>query len=280
MSSRLSGLFDRIRANGAMIDYRFGIGRLERLFFSKWFNPFATFWLNFRSFPFCQAILFPVFVYGRPRMFALSGRMRVDGKVRPGMIRFNSDAYGAPSNMGASSEIINLGEILFKGGGFIGTGNKIKLAQRAVLVLGNKFRITDQCNISCEKRIEIGDESWIIHRSQVMDTNFHFVADLETMKVAPRSKPIKIGRHCWVSNTAIVMGGTVMPDYSILGSMSMINKDYSDCAEGTFFAGVPARPRHNRLCRIDNLEIEKAIWIHFASNRDDFPLDGFSIEDF
>lgn len=42
------------------------------------------------------------------------------------MIRFNSDAYGTPSNMDVSSEIINLGEILFKGGRFIGTDNKIK----------------------------------------------------------------------------------------------------------------------------------------------------------
>lgn len=262
-----------------MIDYRFGIGRLERLFFSKWLNPFATAWFNFRSFSFYQAICFPVYVYGRPRMFALSGRMRVEGKVCPGMIKFNADAYGAPSNMNSQSEIINLGEIIFKGGGFIGTGNKIKLAQRAVLVLGNKFRITDRCNISCEKRIEIGDESWVIHNSQVMDTNFHFVADLERMSVAPRSKPVKIGRHCWVSNTAIVMGGTVMPDYSILGSLSMINKDYSECEEGTFFAGVPAQPKRNRLCRIDNPAIENAVWTHFANHTGDFPLDGFSIRD-
>ena len=50
------------------IDYLFGFGFLERSFYSNWFNPFLTLWLNLRSFPLYQAYRFPIFVYGRPRI--------------------------------------------------------------------------------------------------------------------------------------------------------------------------------------------------------------------
>lgn len=43
----------------------------------KWFNPLATIYLNFRSFPLKQAFHLPVYVYGRPHMYFLTGNMYV-----------------------------------------------------------------------------------------------------------------------------------------------------------------------------------------------------------
>ena len=38
------------------VDLKIGFSALERLFSTNWFNPFATAYLNLRSFPFAQAI--------------------------------------------------------------------------------------------------------------------------------------------------------------------------------------------------------------------------------
>lgn len=44
------------------INNRYGLGALELCLASNWFNPFATIYLNLRSFPFTQAFKFPVWV--------------------------------------------------------------------------------------------------------------------------------------------------------------------------------------------------------------------------
>lgn len=77
-----------------------------------------------------------------------------------------------------------------------------------------------------------------------------------TNKIAPRPNYIKIGKHCWVSNYAIIMGGSKIPDYSIVSSLSQINKDWSECDNGTLFSGVPAAPKKTGLCRVDNLNLK------------------------
>ena len=145
-------------------DMKYGLGALELLLASNWLNPFGTLYLNLRSLPFMQAIKMPIFVYGRPRFYCLSGKMLIKGKVIPGMIHFNQTKPGSPSNMGVQSEINNRGTILFHGKGLIGTGNRIYVSFGTTLSLGNLFKITDMCNIGCTSGIVIGEQSWVVHR--------------------------------------------------------------------------------------------------------------------
>ena len=41
---------------------------------------------------------------------------------------------------------------------------------------GEGSRILHQCNIAAYYGISVGTQSWIAHRCQLMDTNFHFIA--------------------------------------------------------------------------------------------------------
>lgn len=258
----------------AKFDSRYGIGRIEEAIASKWFNPFATLWLNLRSLPFSKALRLPVFVYGHPNIYSLSGRIVFECPLKTGMIKFNYSAAGAPQNMSAQSEILNQGTIIFHGGGLIGTGNKLRIGFGAVLELGRDFKITDSCNISCFKKIVIGDNSWIVHRSQVMDTNFHFVADLNRGEIPPLKKDISIGKHSWICNSSSILGGAKLPDYSIVASGSLVNKDYSGQPQSTFFAGVPAIPVKTGYIRVDNHILEQKIWNFYRTHGEiPFPID-------
>ncbi len=249
-----------------ILDARYGLGAIERTLASNWFNPLYTLYLNFRSFPFKQAIRIPVFVYGFPHFYCLSGIMIVDGKVSTGMIKFNQTKPGAPSNMAVKSELNNEGTIIFRGKGLIGTGNKICVFQGATLDLGKNFKITDMCNIGCFTSIKIGDQSWIVHRSQVLDSNYHYVANFLTRTVPKNAKPIHIGRDCWISHSSTISGGAVLPDFTIVASNSLVGKDFSSIPTNSMIGGTPARLITTGVRRINNSSIEKEIINHYNQN--------------
>ena len=249
-----------------IIDRKFGLGAIEKFFASNWFNPFYTLYLNFRSFSFNQAIRLPFFVYGFPHFSCLSGRMIVEGDVTTGMIKFNKIMPGAPSNMAIPSEINNQGIIIFRGKGFIGTGNKIFVAFKGKLEIGENFKITDWCNIGCFTSVKIGAQSRITHRCQLLDSNYHYVADFEKGVVPYHSHPIFIGKGCWICNSSTVSGGSILPDFTIVASNSLVYKVYSTLPVNSMIGGAPAKLIKTGLRKIENSIVEKRIFDYYRSH--------------
>lgn len=247
----------------SVLDSRYGLGRLERFLFTNWFNPFATLWLNFRSLPFLQAIRLPIFVYGRPRFYSLSGRIRIEGRVQTGMIKFNIVLPGAPSNMSVRSELYNEGLIIFRGKGEIGTGNKILVSTYGVLDINERFRISDMCNITCLTRVSLGKLCRIAHRSQILDGSFHYVANFNKMTVQNHTRPIMIGDQCWIGNSSTVSAGAVLPSFTIVASNSLVSKDYSDLKKGSLIGGTPAKLIAEEMYRIEDSDANTIIGDHF-----------------
>ena len=91
--------------------------RTERFLSKNWFNPFLTFYLNLRSFPFGTAIKFPIFVYGRPKIWNTTGEIIIESTITSGMITLNKMDPWAPSLMTVLSDghpnIGNLRETFF-----------------------------------------------------------------------------------------------------------------------------------------------------------------------
>lgn len=271
MKNKIIKLFKTLK-NGSFKDSypllgeRYGIGLIERTICINWFNPFATLWLNIRSFPFKQAIRFPIWCYGRPKFYGLTGKMIVEGKVTSGMIRFNQVMDEAPSNMGIQTELLNKGLIIFRGKGLIGTGNKIVVGHKATLDIGGHFKITDMCNIGCYKKIIIGEQTWIVHRCQVLDTNYHFVANIVKGIVPHYSRPINIGIGCWICNSSTVSGGAVLPNHTIVASNSLVGKDFSDIPENSMIGGIPAKLIATGFRRVYNSNLESEIIKFYKTN--------------
>ena len=53
------------------------------------------------------------------------------------------------------------------------------------------------------------------------------------------SAPITVGAHCFVGTGCVLLGGAALPDRSVLGALSLLNKAYTE--PGQLYAGVPAR---------------------------------------
>ena len=243
----------------AIFDEKYGIGMLERIFASNWFNPLATLWLNFRSFPLGQALRLPVWCYGRPRIYGLSGHMVIEGKLRSGMVRLNKVIVAAPSNMGVQTEILNNGTIIFKGKLHIGTGSKIVVGRNATLSVGQDSKIGDMCNIGCFERITLGDLTRIVHRCQIFDSNYHFVANLERGIIPNYKRPVTLGKGCWICNSSTITCGVTLPDYTIVSSNSLVNKEFTDIENGALIGGIPAKVIATGVRRVYNNDIEKQV---------------------
>lgn len=250
-----------------------GFTILEMFFSKNWFNPFATIWVNFRSLPFSEALLLPVWVYGRPRLMTLCGKFRIDGKIESGMIRFNYVNLGSPSNMGVQSELNNSGTIVFKGSAKIRTGNRIVVGYGGVLEFGDKVIMGDMINIGCFKSIKIGDNVRIAHRSQIFDCNYHYVANFNKKIVPPITRPVEIGSHCWICNTSSISAGTKLPPYTIVSTNSLVNKNFSEIPEKSIIGGVPAKLIASGFQLVNNLNKEMEISRYYSTNCESiFPL--------
>lgn len=194
--------------------------------------------------------------------------MKIYNSIHIGMIKLNQTKTLAPSNTNLQSEINNQGVIIFKGKGFIGTGNKIVVAPNKTLEFGEDFIISNFCNIACYSGIKIGNHTRIAHRSQILDTNYHYIANYEKKIIPPKERPIRIGNGCWICNTTTITGGTIIPDYTIISSNSLANKDYSNIPNDSIIGGIPAKLIASGFRRVENINIEKEVSNFHKKNPD------------
>lgn len=103
------------------------------------------------------------------------------------------------------------------------------------LILGEHSAITNRHLIDCTAAVSIGKFSTFAgFQSQILTHSI----DLEHCRQS--SAPIKIGSYCFVGTNCIVLGDSSLPDYSVLGAKSLLNKKYTDTRY--VYGGVPASP--------------------------------------
>ncbi len=238
----------------------------ETIMASNWLNPLATLYFNLRSLPLSRAWKMPIFVYGRPRFYNLGGRIVIEGGIKTGMIAFNQTRPGSPSVMGVQSEIVNQGTIIFHGPGTIGTGNKIRVTESAILEIGGDFIIADMINVGCYSHIVMGNHVRIAHRCQILDANYHYVANLNNRTIPKWTRPIVIGERCWICNSTTVTAGTVLPDYTIVASNSLVNRDFSAVPQESIIGGIPAKHLSTGYLRVFNPQSINVITEYYDNN--------------
>lgn len=239
--------------------------RIERRSTNK-INWIRTLYFNFRLLPYNQAKRLPFFIYGKPAFNSLSGRVEFRCPITKGLVRINEQKTFAPSLQTVNSQINLCGTLIIRGRTMIGCGNKILIAHGAVLDMGNCTKITDFCNIDCWTNIVIGDGSTIAHRSQIMDSNHHFVVSINKKQINNNMKPIFIGNQTWVCNSTTITGGAKIPNNSIVASNSFVNKDFSKEGDTCLIAGVPAKVITKGVFRIYDQDKEDMLIEYFKNN--------------
>lgn len=228
-----------------------------------WFNPLYTFYFNIIFFPFRQAIRFPVFIYGWPKLFSQYGQMECIKSCKTGMVRLNLSIGGSPQYTVGNSELDIWGKVIFRGKCIIGSGNKINVGTRGLLDMGEGTKIMNFCNITAYSTIQVGAQSRIVHRCQILDTNFHYIADFKKGVVKKEAYPIIIGNYCWICNSTTVTGGTIIPNKTIVASNSLVNKDLSAIPEESIIGGTPAKLISTGYRKIESRKFESEVTTFF-----------------
>ena len=108
------------------------------------------------------------------------------------------------------------------------------------LVIGEHSAITKDHHIDATNRISVGSFTIIAgYRSQLLSHSI----DLNLNR--QHSEPITIGSYCFVGTNCIILGGSKLPDCSVLGALSLLNKSFDE--SWFLYAGTPAK----RLTPID-----------------------------
>ncbi|MBV9007921.1 MAG: acyltransferase [Verrucomicrobia bacterium] len=106
--------------------------------------------------------------------------------------------------------------------------------RRPELILGEHSAITNRHLIDCTSSISIGAFTTIAgFQSQFLSHSIDIRANRQA------SRPIHVGSYCFVGTDCVLLGGAALPDYSVLGAKSLLNKSYTQTHR--LYGGVPAR---------------------------------------
>lgn len=143
---------------------------------------------------------------------------------------------------------VNLDRIHMKPNSTIGRGNWItgfstrsnslhfrhQTDRRAELLLGESSAITKNHHIDCTNTITIGRYATIAGYDSQLLTH-----SIDVFEGQQNSEPISIGDYTFIGTNVVILGGSKLPAYSVLGAKSLLNKKYDD--EWTLYSGVPAK---------------------------------------
>lgn len=235
----------------------------ENLINNNWFNPFDTLYINFCCLPFQKAIHLPIFIFGRPKLFVAGGIIDIPTICKTGMVKINISRPGVDGN-DRQSELRIVGKIIFRGKAIIVQGNKLDIF--GVFDIGANTLIQQHCLIGCYKYIKVGKSFCMAHRSQLLDSNLHWLVDSDTKIVKRFSKSIICGDYCWICTNSLVLGGVNLPNHSILSAYSMLNKNFSEQEDGCIFAGIPAIAVKRHIYRFGLNKLDKMVCEYFKNH--------------
>ncbi len=220
--------------------------------------PFRTIWFNFKVLPFKQAILLPITLYSKTIFRELSGKIIIDTEhIAHNMIKLGAD-WWYPATARPQVMWSIFGTLIFKGPISFPQGTYLHVARNGVLQFGTKGTfIGTNSKIMCFDHIEIGDGTQITWDCQIYDTGFHYVES--DGNIGKLTSPIIIGNNVWVGNNTTITRGVNIPDYTIITSHSLVNKDLKQYGEHCLFAGCPAVLKRRGVTRIFDEEKERLL---------------------
>lgn len=191
-------------------------------------------------FPFSVAKKLPVYVYEWVKFSNLSGQLVIDAPVKRGMIGIGQRFEKLTRSKGAA-EIAIHGILEVKGHVHIGRDVSIFVGTNAYCEMGHMTCIGSNVKIICIHHIALGTWARIGFESQIIDTNSHQMLNVETGEKFELTAPIHIGNFNSVSNRVTFMPNTYTPDYCVIASNTLCNKDYRKLGNNVLLGGIPAK---------------------------------------
>ncbi|WP_409687184.1 acyltransferase [Flavobacterium sp.] len=211
-------------------------------------NWTKTLYFNFKKFPFQTARKLPCVFFGKVNFQDISGEIILNAPIESGMFGFGHHFEIAQKSKGMA-EFILKGKLIINGPVHMGKDVLLYIAKNAVCEMGYMSCLGSNVKLICTNKITIGDWTGIGYESQIIDTNSHPMKNSITGQYYPISSPIILGTHNAVSNRVSIMPNTSTPDFCVIASNTVCNKDYSGLGNNILIGGVPAKLIKNDYTR-------------------------------
>ena len=242
----------------------------------KGVSPLKTLYFNLVAFRVGDALKFPVWIYQGVKIEEV-GKIKISTSISSGIVRIGQPMF----YRGTKTTFINRGTIVFDGNCKIMMGSTIHvLTPSATLILGREVMICELVKILCDTTINIGDFTRIAYGSTVIDSEFHYVLNIENGEVNAKRKPITIGKFNWIGNSSIIKKGVRTPDYCIVSNGSMLIKDYSELPLYSLLMGAPAKLRGSGFRRVYNDGNDHKLDEYFKENLNKYSIGDINHEQF
>jgi acetyltransferase-like isoleucine patch superfamily enzyme len=121
---------------------------------------------------------------------------------------------------------------------WIGHGGKIRVHEGEVSI-GAKTVIGQECTISAFQRVSIGRECILADRVMLIDFD-HGVTEVERpiRLQGIYKRDVRVGHNVWMGYGACILRGVTIGDNSVIGTSSVVTKDFPANA---VVGGIPAR---------------------------------------
>ena len=199
---------------------------------------FKTLYFNLKYLPLRQALLLPILVSRRTYLRNTSGKIKINGPLRTGLIRIGYGNIGIFDEKRSRTIWEVAGTVIFNGTCNIGHGSKISVASTGSLSFGENFAITAETSIITKLNIEFGDNCLLSWDTLIMDSDFHKIKN-EVGSEINAPQPISIGDDVWIGCRCLVLKGAKIPNNSIIGASSLVNKPLGK--ENSLYAGSPCK---------------------------------------
>lgn len=252
------------------------LASLESRLNQPWVSIWRTVYFNFRTMPFKIAIKMPVFIYRKVRMLGLNGKVCFENTtIKTGMVKIgvNGDSFALFDHSGFILLGSKSSKIVFEGPTRIALNTVIRVPD-GELRFGKYTRIGTGSKVICNgSNIYIGAYTGITFGCTIMNSSFHYTYDSNRQGYRVRTMPIYIGAYNWIGNQTTVLSGSHTKDYTIVGTGSLLNRDYSQLdGEYQTLAGRPAKIVNLGIKRVFSPRVEVRVNELFHNNSANFIL--------
>lgn len=196
-------------------------------------NLWKTIYFNFHYFPFRTAVKLPFYVCWRTVLCNMRGVIIIEAPIRRGMVMLGIHDLGIQDSFYSRTIWKNSGTLIVKGSANIGRGSKLCIG--GTLILGDKFRISGDSEIICQRKITFGRNCLLSWNILIMDGDLHHIYSADD-KVINEPKSISIGSHVWIGCRSTILKGVSVADNCIIAAGSVITNSYN--TESCIVGGV------------------------------------------
>lgn len=215
--------------------------------------------LNLFFLPFRQGKKFPILLFNaklhvanRNGLGSVVNLCVSDCNIKFGMIKLGINyAKNVFVRTGIQIDLRSSGGLVFYGSGIMGNGSNIITRHNGIIEFGRNFSVSGNFSCCSFEHISIGSNlscSWGV---SIYDTDFHETINPDTGNANTMTQPVIIGNNCWLCQKCTLLKGAQVPDWTTVGALAMVNRDFSEMPAYTVLAGIPAKVVSRKIQRTD-----------------------------